>query len=250
MFAASEPAPGSVSPYEPMMSPLASPGRYLSFCSLVPNCEIGYATSPFWTPMMSPAERLTFATSSATTTDETRSRPSPPYSLGVPIPKSPYSPIFLARSRGYSSLLSILSARGAISLLANSLAQERKSSCSGSKWIAGSPVKISEKVRATLFIVSFRVRPCRLDLAGRRGDHYYVVPPDYQRPHGGGLAISDYLLCRLEREVHVLVEALERAANNLPSLQLDQDYLADTRLERLDRHVRGHCGVGTARDRL
>ena len=77
MLAASEPAPGSVSPYEPMISPFASLGRYLSFCSLVPNSEIGYATSPFWTPMISPAERLTLAISSATTTDETRSRPSP-----------------------------------------------------------------------------------------------------------------------------------------------------------------------------
>ena len=39
--------------------------------------------------MISPAERLTLAISSATTTEEIRSRPRPPYSVGVPIPRRP-----------------------------------------------------------------------------------------------------------------------------------------------------------------
>jgi len=44
MLPGSEPAFGSVSPKQPMSSPLESPGMYLSFCSFVPKVYIGWIT--------------------------------------------------------------------------------------------------------------------------------------------------------------------------------------------------------------
>ncbi len=38
--AASEPQPGSVSPMQPIHSPVASFGRYFSFCASVPCCRM------------------------------------------------------------------------------------------------------------------------------------------------------------------------------------------------------------------
>src|SRR2546422_5361335 len=120
--AVSLPAPASVSPKEQIISPFTRRGRYFSFCFLDPNLAIAFPTSPFWTPIISPAERLTLAISSATTMAPTAPSPSPPYSCGIESPRSPCCPIFLARPRGYSSVLSSFSARGAISRCPKSFA--------------------------------------------------------------------------------------------------------------------------------
>jgi len=45
MLAGSEPAFGSVSPKQPIHSPVASFGRYFCFCASVPNALIGTITS-------------------------------------------------------------------------------------------------------------------------------------------------------------------------------------------------------------
>ena len=120
--AASLPAPASVSPKEQIISPFTRRGRYFSFCFVDPNLAIAFPTSPFWTPIIRPAERLTLAISSATRMAPTAPSPSPPYSCGIESPRSPYSPIFLARPIGYSSVLSSFSAMGAISRCPKSFA--------------------------------------------------------------------------------------------------------------------------------
>jgi len=45
MLAGSEPAFGSVSPKQPIHSPVASFGRYFCFCASVPKALIGTMTS-------------------------------------------------------------------------------------------------------------------------------------------------------------------------------------------------------------
>src|SRR5699024_9818895 len=45
---ASEPAPGSVSAYAPILSPEVSLGRYICFCSSVPKYIYGDTPTPVW----------------------------------------------------------------------------------------------------------------------------------------------------------------------------------------------------------
>ena len=49
MLPGSEPWFGSVSPKQPIHSPLASFGRYFCFCASLPNSKIGTMTSDDWT---------------------------------------------------------------------------------------------------------------------------------------------------------------------------------------------------------
>ena len=59
-------------------------------------------------------------------------------------------------------------------------------------------------------------------------------------PEARRLAVLGDLFRVLEREVHVLVEALKRAADDLASLELDEDDLPEALVQYFDCHVDGH----------
>ena len=58
MPATSEPAPGSVIPRLPILSPAIEGGRYFCFCSSLPSRWIGGVAMSVWTakPMLSPPQ--------------------------------------------------------------------------------------------------------------------------------------------------------------------------------------------------
>ena len=61
---ASEPALGSVRPKAPIFLPLHRSGRYLRFCSSVPNWTMGKVPREVWADKMTPAPPSTRASSS------------------------------------------------------------------------------------------------------------------------------------------------------------------------------------------
>ena len=105
--AGSEPTFGSVKA-KAEISPAAQRGRYFFFCSSVPNSLRGWGTPIDWwaesnaetLPSTLPRSRMTLAYS-------TFVNPSPPYFLGIFIPKAPSRRSPSSTSGGYSPVASM-----------------------------------------------------------------------------------------------------------------------------------------------
>src|SRR4051794_12233518 len=127
--ALSEPEPDSVSAYAGSHSPLASFGRYLSFCSSVP-ASLSPSDPSSCTARISPLVAQTFETSSIATSESSVPVPSPPYSSAKKSPKMSFSRNSSTTSQGNSCDSSISAARGAIRSRASCRTRSRSSRCS------------------------------------------------------------------------------------------------------------------------
>ena len=132
---ASLPAPGSVSPNAPNISPLASLGRYFFFCSSVPNIRIGIVPRLVCAPMVMAVLASATASSCTAMVKATVSMPAPPYFAGIGTPISPSSAICLTNPSGNFPSRSCCSATGATSLRAKSRTISRSNVCSSVKYI-------------------------------------------------------------------------------------------------------------------
>src|SRR4029077_10151141 len=129
-FVASLPTSGSVSPKQPITSPLQSEGSQRCFCSSVPNFRIVISTSEICTDSVVRTDESVRPTSSVTRACETKSSPMPPYFSGTGPPRRPSGAIFRSTSFGKVSPRSRSRAPGAISLSAKSFASLRMACCS------------------------------------------------------------------------------------------------------------------------
>jgi hypothetical protein len=89
--AASEPAPGSVSPKAASLRPAARSGSHCRFCSSLPKSRIGIVPSDVWAAIVIATDESTRVSSSTAIAYESVSVPAPPYSSGTGIPISPSS---------------------------------------------------------------------------------------------------------------------------------------------------------------
>src|SRR4051794_22702687 len=103
--ATSDPAPGSVRPKHASFSPFACGVSQRCFCSSVPYFSSESELSPTWTEMSVRNAASPRSISSHASASATKSRPEPPYSSGMTIPRIPSSAIPSMRSR--SSLCSM-----------------------------------------------------------------------------------------------------------------------------------------------
>src|SRR2546430_7847254 len=129
-FVASLPTSGSVSPKQPMTSPLQSDASHRCFCPSVPNWRIVISTSEIWTESVVRTDESARPTSSVTSACDTKSNPMPPYFSGTGPPSRPRGAILRRTSFGKISPRSRSRAPGAISLSAKSFASLRIDCCS------------------------------------------------------------------------------------------------------------------------
>ena len=116
--ATSEPLPGSERQKAARWVPLAIPGRYFCFCASVPAIMIG----PVGRRVSRSIKPSTFeylVTSSMASTRPKMPAPEPPYSSGMQRPSKSALRNSWKMSSGYSPVLSISLARGAIFVWAN-----------------------------------------------------------------------------------------------------------------------------------
>ena len=97
--AASEPALGSVRAKAPSSPPLVRRGRYFCFCSSVPYFRMAWGQIR-WMDRVAAEDMHFFANSETAMTFSAQPPPTPPYSLGIPMPVRPISAIFLKFSTG------------------------------------------------------------------------------------------------------------------------------------------------------
>ena len=99
---ASEPDPGSVMAWTPMSEPSQSAGRYLCFCSSVPNLTIGISHDHIWAPSEKsrPLSRHPYPSASIASTIVRGSASRPPNSSGTGSPWTPKSAQSFHASRG------------------------------------------------------------------------------------------------------------------------------------------------------
>ncbi|HET6467655.1 MAG TPA: hypothetical protein VFG43_04680 [Geminicoccaceae bacterium] len=101
--AASEPTSGSVRANEPMISPDASFGKYLCFCSSVPSMTMPCEPMPLLVPISERNAGEVCPSSKATSTSSSMVSPSPPYSSGIDSPNNPSSRISRTIGSGTAS---------------------------------------------------------------------------------------------------------------------------------------------------
>ena len=89
--AASEPAPGSVSPNAASLRPEARSGSHCCFCSSEPKSRIGIVPSEVCAAIVIATDESIRVSSSTAIAYESVSVPAPPYSSGIGIPISPSS---------------------------------------------------------------------------------------------------------------------------------------------------------------
>ena len=87
--AASDPAPGSVSPNAASFRPEARSGSHCRFCSSVPNRKIGIVPSDVCAAIVIATDESMRVSSSTAIAYESVSAPAPSYSSGIGIPISP-----------------------------------------------------------------------------------------------------------------------------------------------------------------
>ena len=114
MFRVSLPASGSDSDRHPRGAPCARPGNQRACCSDVP-CRMIRLAAIVCVLMMPESDIQPAASSSITAMYACRSRPSPPCSSGIVIPKRPMACICATRSAGYASSCSRSPAIGSTS---------------------------------------------------------------------------------------------------------------------------------------
>ena len=128
--AASEPAPGSVSPNPPNASPRASGASHRSFCSSVPNRFSRFPARPSAADSVMATDWSTRPSSSSARHTVIASASDPPTAAGNGSPNSPRSPICLMTSSGSFSSRSASAVRGATTSFANSRTTPRNAACS------------------------------------------------------------------------------------------------------------------------
>src|SRR3990172_8870534 len=119
MAAASLPEFGSVRAKDAVFWPLAMPGRNLLLCSSLPNMRMPWDPMPLLVPIRVRKQALALAISSYSRQVPTMSRPRPPYSWGMVMPKRPILRILSTTSSGIWSASSTFSSMGSNSSFTN-----------------------------------------------------------------------------------------------------------------------------------
>ena len=125
MFAASDPASGSLRAKQPVHSPLARRGRYFCFCFSVPSMRMPWEPIPVFVPTRDRKHALVLESSSYTRHSPSVPIPIPPYSSGIESPKRPSSRILSTIDSGILSSSSTCRLKGSRSCFTKRLTVSR-----------------------------------------------------------------------------------------------------------------------------